>query len=107
MKTQQKAKCIVRAYNDPETKGSGHDARLDITSPTGKTITINAYRAWKLNFNKDLSVGWLWMTIIYGYKVYAEERSVKFELDYDEMKFFLDRSKHDEMRLEFDKSIQS
>lgn len=88
------AKCIVRAFRDEVTLFMGSDERLEITSPSGKSVVVNANKLWKerLGAESQITVGWLWGSIAlnkYKTKTPTEGKAVRFDLTHDEMKFFL------------------
>jgi len=87
-------KCIVRAFRDEATLFMGSDERLEITSPNGKSVVVNANKLWKecLGAESQITVGWLWGSIAlnkHKTKTSVEGKSVRFNLTHDEMKFFL------------------
>lgn len=96
-KPQQVAKCVVRAFRDEKTLWMGNDERLEIISPSGKSIIVDAFKLWKEcpGAKSKITVGWLWGSIAlkkHPAKTSVEGKSVKFDLTHDEMRFFLNNA---------------
>jgi len=60
-KTEKTAVCVIRAYRDDDLGDfdndlfGGNSERLEITSPSGKSIVINAKSLWRYQFKG----GWI------------------------------------------------